>query len=108
MKARKPWKKAACAALSAVMALSLTACQSAGQAVTALPAVQQQAFDDFLMQDFIQTMESEYTALHVYLQDPADVYKRQPARLSRCPPVPARFAPPARRQGPAMPRFALA
>ena len=25
----------------------------------------------FLMQDFIQTMESEYTALHVYLQDPA-------------------------------------
>ena len=71
MKARKPWKKAACAALSAVMALSLTACQSAGQAVTALPAVQQQAFDDFLMQDFIQTMESEYTALHVYLQDPA-------------------------------------
>ena len=64
MKARKPWKKAACAALSAVMALSLTACQSAGQAVTALPAVQQQAFDDFQPRVVGDSLECQLHIVH--------------------------------------------
>lgn len=83
----KHLKKAAAAVLAAAMALSLAACRSAGQTPALSPAAQQQEFDDFLMQDFISTMESEYTALHVYLQDPAafgvDMSKVEPGLGSR-------------------------
>ena len=83
----KHLKKAAAAVLAAAIAFSLAACRSAGQAPAPSPAAQQQEFDDFLMQDFISTMESEYTALHVYLQNPAafgvDMSKVRPGLGSR-------------------------
>ena len=83
----KHLKKAAAAVLAAAIAFSLAACRSAVQAPAPSPAAQQQEFDDFLMQDFISTMESEYTALHVYLQNPAafgvDMSKVRPGLGSR-------------------------
>ncbi len=63
----KKMKKLSAAVLSVVLALSLAACQAKPSAEE-----EQKNFDAFLEKEFIQTMESDYTAMHIYLQNPSD------------------------------------
>ena len=66
----KIWKKAMAAALATIMTFSLSACQG-----TLFPLSESDPagqFEDFIKQEFISTMESDYTTCHVFLQNPAD------------------------------------
>lgn len=49
---------------SIALLFSITACQNKD------PEEEQAAFDDFMEQQFIDSMQSDYTSAHTYLQDP--------------------------------------
>lgn len=58
------------AACALALALCLAAC-APGAGKTADAAAEQARFDEFLNRQFVETMESDYTTAHVYLQDAA-------------------------------------
>lgn len=60
----KRYKKILALSLSILLTLSLMGCKSTD------PNEEQAAFDAFIEQEFIETMENDYTTMHVYLQDP--------------------------------------
>lgn len=65
------WKKATAMALAAMMSVSLSACQGSKLLPFPIKSSSGQQFDNFIEQEFISTMESDYTNCHVFLQDPA-------------------------------------
>lgn len=50
---------------AAILLFPLTGCQSKD------PKEEQQAFDEFMEQQFVDAMQSDYTTMHTYLQDPS-------------------------------------
>ncbi len=59
-------KKAFTIVCATVLIFPLTACQSKD------PQEEQQAFDEFMEQLFVDSMQSDYTSAHTYLQEPED------------------------------------
>lgn len=62
-------RKVLLSVLSLVLALSLTGCFSKKAKVNEESV---KAFNEFIENDFIETMESDYTTMHVYLENPED------------------------------------
>lgn len=60
----KQMKKLIGIIVSAALTLSMSGCQNKGN------TEEQKKFDEFIENEFIETMESDYTAMHVFLQHP--------------------------------------
>lgn len=52
--------------LTGTMVLSMASCSKKDK------AEEQKKFDEFIAQEFVETMESDYTSMHVYMQNPEE------------------------------------
>ena len=66
------FKKICTWVLAGALAFSVAGCQpqTQPQAQSEEPTAEQERFDAFIEKEFVDTMESDYTTAHVYLQDP--------------------------------------